>query len=296
MDKIYLGAFSFFKWLVDVLPYGVLNPILKSIAFLFYMIDKKHRKIIKANLDLAFENEMSEERKQAIVKKCYDNFVFNLADFVRNQGISKEALDAKMTLKNSEVLEKAIEDQRKIIIISGHYSSWELLPLTTAAFFGPVTVVGRELDSPSLNQILIKNREQFNIEMLNKRRAMKGMINALKNDRILGILVDQNTTDQEGLLVDFFGKKAMHTPSAALLARRMDAVIIPAFITTDDYQNYTMTFYEPIEVEKTEESKQDIFEATQKLAQVTEEVIRDRPQEWFWFHKRWKNRYKEIYA
>jgi KDO2-lipid IV(A) lauroyltransferase len=121
------------------------------------------------------------------------------------------------------------------------------------------------------------------------------MITVLKNNRMLGLLVDQNTSKNEGILVDFFGKSVRHTPSAAILARRFDALIIPAFITTDDYSDYKITFYEPIKTEKTEDKDKDILDSVQKQAKITEDIIREKPEAWFWLHKRWKNQFEECY-
>jgi len=79
------------------------------------------------------------------------------------------------------------------------------------------------------------------------------------------------------------------------LARRFDALIIPAFITTDDHLHYTITFYEAIKTEKTEDKDKDILVSVQKQAKITEEIIRERPEEWFWLHQRWKNQFEEYY-
>lgn len=294
-DKIYLFLFNTFQWIVKNTPKNILHSILDFLAWIIYLFDYKHRKIIKTNLDFAFEDELNEKEKKEIVKKCYKNLVYNLADFVKNQGISKEELSKKIEFENSEILENTLKNGEKIILITAHYGNWELIPLSIGAFFAPLTGVGRPLESKVMDQILRKNREQFNIEMLNKKGAMKGMINALKNGRILGLLVDQNTRNKDGILINFFGKLARHTPSASLLARRFNAKIIPVFITTDDYEKYKITFYEPLNCPKTKNSEEDIKKCTQAQADITEKVIREKPDEWFWFHKRWKNQYEYIY-
>jgi KDO2-lipid IV(A) lauroyltransferase len=273
----------------------VLYYIVKGLALFIYTIDKKHRKIAHVNLELAYGDRISNEQKEKIVKASYLNLLLLLADFIKNQGISKEELLEKVTFENETVLSNALKNDKKIILITAHYGNWELLPLSLAAQFGPLTGVGRKLDSNAMDQILNKNRQQFDIEMLDKKGAMRDMISVLKHDRMLGLLVDQNTSENEGILVDFFGKPVRHTPAAAILARRFDALIIPAFITTDDHFHYKITFYEPIETDKTEDKDKDISDSVQKQAKITEEIIRKKPEEWFWLHKRWKNQFEERY-
>ncbi|HFD13936.1 MAG TPA: lipid A biosynthesis acyltransferase [Epsilonproteobacteria bacterium] len=295
-DMLYVSLFYSFKFIIWFLPDVLLRQILKLLARGLYTIDRKHRYIAKVNLDLAYEETLREEEKIDIIKATYLNLLFVLVDFVKNQGISKEKLLQKVTFHNTEAIEEALQKEQKIILVTAHYGNWELLPLSLAAQYGPLTGVGRKLDSSVMDSILNKNRKQFNIEMLEKKGAMREMISVLKNNRMLGLLVDQNTSENEGILVDFFGKPVRHTPAASILARRFDAVILPAFITSDSSSQYEVTFYDPIYTEKTDDKDKDILESVQKQAKITEEIIRAKPEEWFWLHKRWKNQFEEAYA
>ncbi len=294
-DRIYLALFKAFRWIVLHTPRKVEALFIKALARAIYLLDAKHRHIARVNLDLAFEDELSEKEKERIVKKTYENLLFNLADFVRNQGISKDELLKKVKFINPEIVEEAKRLKKPIIFITAHYGNWELLPLAVAAKFGPLTGVGRALDSKIMDQILRANREQFDIKVANKKGALKELIRAIKEGRSVGLLVDQNTTDSEGLLIKFFGKDARHTHSAALLALRMGAIIIPAFITTEDHIKFKIEFYEPIEVSKEFEKDEAIKRCVQEQANVTERAIRKKPDEWFWLHQRWKNRFEELY-
>jgi KDO2-lipid IV(A) lauroyltransferase len=277
------------------MPLWLIFWFMKGLTSLIYFLDKKHRNIAKVNLDLAYENTLTMKEKERIIKECYLNLGLSLVDFVKNQGISREELLSKIRLKNEHILKEALKEKKKIILITAHYGNWELLPLSLAAIFAPLTGVGRKLDTDSMDAILKQNREQFDIQMLDKKGAMKDMISVLKQNRLLGLLVDQNTSEKEGILVDFFNKPVRHTPSAAILSRRFDALIIPAFITTEDHKTYILTFYEAFVTEKTENKEKDILDSVQKQAKITEEVIRNKPQEWFWLHKRWKNQFEEYY-
>jgi KDO2-lipid IV(A) lauroyltransferase len=295
MDRIYLYTFYLFQFIVKYTPDFILHPLLDFIARIVYLLDKKHRKVIKTNLDFAYGKAMDNKEKDRIIKKCYKNLVYFLADFIQNQGITKEKLKQKITFENENILKEALEKKERVILVTAHYGNWELIALSIGAFFGSATAIGRTLDGKYLNKILKKNREQFNIELLDKNGAMRGMIKALLKGRILGLLVDQNTAENEGVLVNFFGKKARQTHSTALLARKFNAVIIPLFITTDDYKNYKITFYDKITPVKSDDMEKDIVELTQKQSDAIEKAIKNKPDEWFWFHKKWKNQYEEIY-
>lgn len=295
MDRIYLGIFYLFRFVTISSPKFFLDFVLKCGALFFYTIDKKHRKIAKVNLDLAYGNNLCDEQKIKIIKKCYKNLVYTLADFLKNQGAKKEKILSKVRFHDEKLVLDEIKKGQNIIIMTAHYGNWELLSLGIAAKLFPLSVVGRDLDSPIMNKILEKNREQFDIELLSKTGAMKGMIKALKIKRPIGILVDQNTSDSEGILIDFFGKKARHTPSAAILAKKFDALIVPAFITTNDYEIYDIRFYEPITINDSGDKEKDILECVQAQADITQKIIEEKPDEWFWLHQRWKNQYEYLY-
>jgi len=295
MDSIYLGLFKVFRFFIRSFPSFIVESFLNLLVVIVYKIDKKHRHVAKVNLDLAFENKKSEEEKALIIKACYKNIVYSLADFVRNQGANKDEILEKVTFKNEHYFQEVLDAGRKVILITAHYGNWELLSLSVAARFTPLSVVGRDLDSSVMNDILTANREQFDVELLSKTGAMKGMMKALKSNRAVGILVDQNTTDDEGLLIDFFDKKARHTPSAAFLSRKFDALLVPAFIRTNDHKEYEVEFYEPFPTTNSENKDQDILESVNKQAHITQKAIEEKPDEWFWLHQRWKNQYEELY-
>lgn len=293
-EKLILAVYHFFSFLIKITPRSIMRGIFKGIAQLLYRIDKRRKKIAYINLDFAYGDSLSQQKKTEIVKACYENLTLNLLEFIRNLEIDKETFLQKITYKNLDIVEQAMREEKKIIFITAHYGFWEFTP-PAIAMLCPVTGVGRPLGIGVLDEVLRASREKFGVRLLDRKGAMKGMIKSLKENRNIGILVDQNTASNEGILIDFFGKKARHVPTAAVLARKFDALIIPAFIDSEDKEHFTFTFYEPIVTAKSDDAEKDILESVQKQADITEKVIRQNPKEWFWFHRRWKNQYEEIY-
>ena len=295
LDNIYLFLFKIFVLLVKYTPRLITDAILNFFASLAYRLDARHKKIARVNLDLAYGYKMSEEEKRRIVKKCYKNLLYNMRDFVENQNTTKEKLLQKVAIHNEHFYTDIKQKGKGVIFLTAHYGNWELLPLCMGALYGKLWGVGRNLDSQKMNEVLQKNRNQFNVHMLEKTGAIRGLLKALRVGENVGLLVDQNTSDKEGILINFFGKLARHTPSAALIARKTGAAIVPAFITTNNYKSYDITFYEPIITEKTEDNGKDIKKSVQLQANITQKVIEKKPDEWFWLHRRWKNQYEELY-
>ena len=288
-------SFKVIQRVVSAIPISIWIRVSHLLAKVAYRFDKEHTKSAKVNLEIAFGNRLDEHQKRAIIIRSYQNLFMTGLDTILNQGKSRDEILSKVQFKNEHYLKEALESKKPIIFITAHYGNWELGTLAIAAKFTPISVVGRRLDSQYADKILRATREQFGIEMIDKRDAMRKMVQTLKRGKPLGVVVDQNTRTKEGILVNFFGKEARHTHSVSILARKYDAIVIPVYDYTDDFRRWTVEFHEPLVMQKSEDINGDIQAFTQKQADITQKVIEQKPDEWLWLHKRWKNRYKELY-
>jgi len=296
-DYFYLFIYKFSSLIMRVMPKKVLDLLLRLNAYIIYYLSSKYRNIIFTNLDLAFKNKLSKKQKKAISIDVFYNLLQVLTGIIRRENLSGTELLENIHFENESYLLDALKNNEKIIFITGHYSNWELLPpVLTLKYHITIAGIGRKLDSNLMDKILLKNREKFGVEMIYRKGAIKGAIKALKENKAVGFLLDQNLREKQGgIKVDFFGKPVGHSPAASVLARNFNATMIPVFISTDDYTRYTVTFYPPLETIKTDNKEDDILKMTQAQADITQKVIEQRPHEWFWVHKRWKAYSPELY-
>jgi len=295
MDRLYLAGFYTLKFLIFILPSSLQNLLAKFLAFAFMKLKKKRFHIVMTNLDLAFGETKTKEEKLEIAKKCYYNFAKYLGiNFILNQNTTKQKILKQVVFKNEHFLLDAMKSGRPIIVTTAHFGQWEIFPLAVAAHFGPSSVLGRKLDSSVMDKILRANRAQFDVELIDKDGGAKDILKALKAKRIVGILVDQNTAPKDGIKVQFFGKDVLHTPAASVLAQKTNALIINAFIYQKGENLNEICFEEPIDI-----SMFDKEDAVQKVTQMQcsacEEMVRARPEEYFWFHQRFKRFYENEY-
>ena len=254
------------------------------------------RHVTLLNLRFAFEGKLDDARMQKIGIEAYTNFAMTLFSVIRLQNIAPEELLRSIRFKNASVVERALQEGKRIIFVTGHYGNWELIsPAVTLHFGVKAAVVGRRLDSDAMESVLKKSRERFNVEVIYKRGAGKGTLKALKAGKVLGLLVDQALPKRLAAVVNFFGKKATHTPLPATLALQRDALIIPVFIHTCDHIVHTVTFHPPLSAPSNLDKAEAVQTLTQRIADITEATIRQDPSLWFWMHKRWKNFYPELY-
>ena len=295
MDRLYLAGFYTLKFLIFILPSSLQNLLAKFLAFAFMKLKKKRFHIVMTNLDLAFGETKSKEEKLEIAKKCYYNFAKYLGiNFILNQNTTKQKILKQVVFKNEHFLLDAIRSGRPIIVTTAHFGQWEIFPLAVAAHFGPSSVLGRKLDSSVMDKILRANRAQFDVELIDKDGGAKDILKALKARRIVGILVDQNTAPKDGIKVQFFGKDVLHTPAASVLAQKTNALIINAFIYQKGENLNEICFEEPIDI-STFDKEDAVQKATQMQCSACEEMVRARPEEYFWFHQRFKRFYENEY-
>ena len=295
MDRLYLAGFYTLKFLIFILPSSLQNLLAKFLAFAFMKLKKKRFHIVMTNLDLAFGETKTKEEKLEIAKKCYYNFAKYLGiNFILNQNTTKQKILKQVVFKNEHFLLDAIRSDRPIIVTTAHFGQWEIFGLAVAAHFGPSSVLGRKLDSSVMDKILRANRAQFDVELIDKNGGAKNILKALKARRIVGILVDQNTAPKDGIKVQFFGKDVLHTPAASVLAQKTNALIINAFIYQKGENLNEICFEQPIDI-STFDKEDAVQKATQMQCSACEEMVRARPEEYFWFHQRFKRFYENEY-
>ena len=295
MDRLYLAGFYTLKFLIFILPSSFQKMLAKFLAFAFMKLKKKRFNIVMTNLNLAFGETKTKEEKLEIAKKCYYNFAKYLGiNFILNQNTTKQKILEQVVFKNEHFLLDAMKSGRPIIVTTAHFGQWEIFGLAVAAHFGPSSVLGRKLDSSVMDKILRANRAQFDVELIDKDGGAKDILKALKARRIVGILVDQNTAPKDGIKVQFFGKDVLHTPAASVLAQKTNALIINAFIYQKGENLNEICFEQPIDI-STFDKEDAVQKATQMQCSACEEMVRAKPEEYFWFHQRFKRFYENEY-
>ena len=300
LDYFYLGLYYALRFFFFFSPKCVLKGFLKSLASAFYHLDKKHTNIMRVNLKMCFAT-LKDDEIERLIKKNYYNFALFGAEFLLNQNTTKEQILSKISFENEELFNSVLSQNRPIIVQTAHYGNWELFSLAMAARYGAVSIIGRALDSGKMNEILSANRTRFDIELIDKKSAVKQVLKALNNRRLLGILVDQNTAKNEGLECEFFSHKIMHTHAASVFASKSGAIIIPAFIERNESKDdsFKIVFYEPIDMQVLSQnnSKEEALKlATQAQSDATAAQISKKPDEYFWMHKKFKCFYENSYA
>jgi KDO2-lipid IV(A) lauroyltransferase len=276
--------------LFRVLPRALGALLIRILAFCAYYLDSRHRHIAAVNLRIAFP-ELSEKERAGIARKSFQNTGMNLLEVSRLPSLTPGNISALVDYDPQFGLENyktALAKGKGILYLTGHFSSWELLPSAHALHGYPLSFLTRPLDNVPLEKYLLKIRESKGNRVIYKRNSARAVLKNLSSGATAGILMDQNTSLQEGIFVDFFGVPAATTTSVALFALRTDSPVLPGYLTPMRNGKYTIKFLPPIEVVRTGDTNRDLEINTQQFNRVLEGIIKEQPESWLWGHKRWK--------
>lgn len=178
-------------------------------------------------------------------------------------------------------LEEAVAQGKPVILVSGHYGNYEA---TRAALVARGLNIGglyRDMKNPYFNAHYVKTMEAFGGPVFAQgRRGTAGFVRHLKEGGQLVLLFDQHVF--EAPVFDFLGQPAHTAPSAAELALRYDALLIPFYgIRQPDGLTFQTVLEAPI-------APSDPITMTQALSDSLAERIKDDPTQWFWVHRRWR--------
>ena len=267
----------------------------RLLGMLAYFLDARHRRIVRRNLQF-IHPEWSEERILKLSNRVFQNMGVTFLEICQMTRFSREDVLRNVRIRGKENLLNAVKRPNGVILISAHLGNWEMAPLFTSCYLQkPIVSVAKQLQPKTLDRWIRGCRTRFGNMILDKKGALPGMARTLREGGVLGILIDQETKRSEGSEVTFFDRTVVATPVAALLARRYDSPVLPAFCIRQADAGLTLIVEPPLMLKKTHDPHADLQANTQIMTYAIEKAVREYPEQWLWFHKRWKRHYPYLY-
>jgi KDO2-lipid IV(A) lauroyltransferase len=283
---IALSAGQLLRWL----PLRVALKVGAALGRLAYVVDRRHRRITQANLNLALGREKSAEELRRIAGECYANLGRSVAEFCHLPSVNKQNLSQWVSYEGLDNFISAYKRGKGVLFITAHFGNWELLAYAQALIGYPSNIVIRPLDNKYLDRVVNQYRTRNGNRVIPKKNAVKEILRSLHQGQPLGILIDQNVSVGDRVFVDFFGRPASTLTAPAILAQRTGAAVIPAFIIRRPEGGHKIVFEPEIVLQRSGNRQQDIQINMQRFTQVVEKYVRRYPEQWFWMHRRWKTR------
>ena len=279
-----------FSFLINLLPEGPALWLGRRFGSLFYYLDWEHRSVALQNLHIAFGQEKSERERKAIAKRTFQNFGMMAIEFFRIPGMNTEDFKKKVSFEGLDEALKLLEKKKGGLLLIGHFGNWELMALMSKVIGNPILVIAKPINQKGVDRWITEIRKVTGLELIPPENATQKVVQALSQNRLVGILIDQRAKRSRGVWADFFGRKVPTTPGLAVMAMRSGAPVVPVFIVRDGFQKHRLLIKEPVELVLTGDMKKDVEINTQRFTDALEAMIRQYPDQWLWIHRRWERK------
>jgi KDO2-lipid IV(A) lauroyltransferase len=262
-------------------PMGMAEWLARRYAAALDLALPRLRRVAERNLAFA----MPEVEAGPIVDGVFRSIARLLVAFAKFPAIGRGNAAQWIRCEGAEHFEQALRAGRGVLFATAHLGNWELSAFAHALFTGPMNVVVRPLDNPPIDRMVERRRGLSGNRLISKRDIARPILKALAANEAVGILIDQNSSADSGVFVDFFGMSACSGTGFAKLAARSGAAVIPGFaLWSEEERRYVLRFYPPVPM--TGDAARDTAALQKKL----EEIVRAHPDQWLWIHRRWKTR------
>ncbi|MCA2013377.1 lysophospholipid acyltransferase family protein [Cereibacter sphaeroides] len=235
---------------------------------------------VRANLDHVFP-DMSDADKRRICREMADNFGRSLIELHSGREFAERAAQFQPSGPGLAALDEAHAQGRPVILISAHYGNYDAWRANLSARGFAVGGLYKPMSNPATNRRYVDTIESIAKPLFPRgAEGMTDMIRFLRKGGMLGLLGDQHMA--HGELVDFLGKPARTATSAAKMALKYKALLVPLYATRNpDGLTFTITVEEPI-------PHSDALTMTQAINDSASAQVLAHPGQWFWAHRRWK--------
>jgi KDO2-lipid IV(A) lauroyltransferase len=287
----FIAAWAILKGL-GLLPRRAAVAAGRAVGWAAYRLAGGLRRTGRRNLEIAFPEKPVEERER-ILRATFAGLGRQLGEFSQLPKLrSSEDAAGVIRMENLEVATRAIESGRGVLFVTGHTGAWELTPVgLRLSGAPPMSFLVRRIDNARVERLADDYRTRCGNRTIDKREAARPVLEALRRGEAVGVLVDLNALEREGVFVDFFGTPASTSTGPAAFALRSNAVVVPAFARWDEAeQRHVLRFQEPLELDRTGSKEEDVRAATARITAALEAFVREHPDQWLWIHRRWKTR------
>jgi Kdo2-lipid IVA lauroyltransferase/acyltransferase len=248
-----------------------------------------HR-IGRANLRAAFPDKDS-DWIEATLRGAWENLGRVAGEYVHLARLwdfdSAHPNAGRIVTDDEPVFHELLNDDKPALCFAAHLGNWELPAVMAAAHGLPSAVLYRMPNNKAVAKEIIRIREPLMGHLIRTRaQAPLEMAAALERGEHLGMLVDQHFS--RGVDVTFFGRRCKANPSIARLARQFDCPVVGVRVIRLPDHRFRIAAEGPLALPRDAAGRIDVAATTQLITSVVEGWIRQYPEQWLWFHRRWR--------
>lgn len=270
----------------EVLPRPLALTLARLLGHLAYGVLPKRRRTALDNVRRAYGPELTEAGVRRIARGSFVHMVLTFVEFARYAGGDEKLLSFEV--KGIEYLREALKRGRGAILMTGHMGNWELGASLFALNGIPCHIVARRPSTDAVAGVLTEYRRRIGVVEIPRQRGMRGILKALRAGSVVAVVLDQYAGGH-GVRVPFFGRETPTFTTPALLSLRYDIPVIPCCARRrEDGQTEIHLLPETPADRSGATDEENVLRTTRRYAAILETFIREKPDQWLWMHRRWR--------
>lgn len=281
------GALRFFCALVNLIPYRVAMAIASFFAFVAVDVLGVKRKRTMERLRGVFPDKPARELRW-IARKSFANILQTGVEMMRAPRLTRKWMDAHVVdgAMYKDRLQSYVDEGRGVVIMVPHSGNWYMAAWSMAKYGLPLFAIAAKQRNPKIDAWM--KRQYCDIEVV-ERGSAKTLVEIkakLESGRAFAILPDLRVKDPD-VEVDFLGGKANVSHAGAMFAVKCGSPIVVAVMRREGgrhmFDHVATLRPDPAAEDRREEAAR----LTREVMRLLDERIRQHPEQWFWYNKRW---------
>lgn len=278
-------------WIISRLPFTLLYLLSDALYYLLYHVIGYRKKVVHANLQLAFPEKDGKDIMR-IKKAFYSHMCDVFVEIIKTMGMTAKQMEERFEMHNHDIINQMAAQQRSTVLFAGHYASWEWLLALNVRLNPKAYAIYQKIENPYFDKLVQRIRGTFGTTLLRTYESRQRIADLVENGQtfVLGLASDQSPMLSKAKhWMEFMGVRVPIHVGAEKMCKEHD--LVPIFLKVEKKKRgYYKATFEII----TEEPKNiPDFGISEHFMKSLEQVIRKKPEYYFWTHKRWKHAGKE---
>jgi len=269
-----------------LLPWRVVVAIGAAAGAMVYRLGVR-RRVVLANLARAFPEWTASERRR-VARQTYRNVGRTMIECLVLDTLSPDKMNQLVEQgKDTGFLGQLLAARKPFIVATGHLGNWELIGSYFARQGYPLKVFAKALHNPRLESVLLSTRRSLGFDVIYTGEGLKPALRHLREGGVLALVADQDAR-RAGVAIPFFGVPASTALGPAVFAYLARVPIVPVFAIRVGTMRHSCIVCPPIEPPVGEKREVVLEWLTRAHVAALEAAVRQYPEQYFWFHRRWK--------
>lgn len=284
---IYIILYPFI-WIISKSSFRLIYLFSDFLYIILYHVISYRKKLVGKNLALAFPEKTLSERK-IIESKYYKHLSDLFLESFKSLNISEVDIKKRYSFKNIELLDELYKKKRNIILMGGHYASWEWFFIIDRLTDYKINAIYKKLSNKYFDSLIKKIRSKYNGNLISTKNTFKEILKntKLKGLNIYGFASDQSPKKNKATYWNNFLNNLVpfHT-GAEIIAKKYDMAVVYMNVEKVKRGYYLASF----ELITDKPTKHKDFKITEDFIKLLENQIFKAPEYYTWTHNRFKHR------